>query len=186
MTVEKTSRHNRFRSHNAPRRRLGQRVEQDTRRASRASDPITRFDASGHDTKIAAEVKGFNAEEYIAPKELKRMDLFVQYALAATKIAVEDAGLDMATEDAERVGVIVGTGLGGLPTLEKYHSILLERGPSQDFSLLHPHADRERSPRQHRDPVRDEGTQCRTPRDSVTAKPCITTCAVSATKPRAS
>lgn len=93
--------------------------------------PITRFDASRHDTKIAAEVKGFAAEEYIAPKELKRLDLFVQYALAATKIAVEDASLDMTSEDAERVGVIVGTGLGGLPTLEKYHSILLERGPSR-------------------------------------------------------
>jgi 3-oxoacyl-[acyl-carrier-protein] synthase II len=93
--------------------------------------PITRFDASQHDTKIAGEVKGFNAEEYIAPKELKRLDLFIQYALAATKIAVEGAKLDMAKEDAERVGVIVGTGLGGLPTLEKYHSILLERGPSR-------------------------------------------------------
>lgn len=93
--------------------------------------PITRFDASRHDTKIAGEVKDFNAEEYIAPKELKRLDLFIQYALAATKIAVEGARLDMASEDPERVGVIVGTGLGGLPTLEKYHSILLERGPSR-------------------------------------------------------
>lgn len=93
--------------------------------------PITRFDASHHDTKIAGEVKGFNAEEYIAPKELKRLDLFIQYALAATKIAVEGSGLDMASEDAERVGVVVGTGLGGLPTLEKYHSVLLERGPSR-------------------------------------------------------
>jgi 3-oxoacyl-[acyl-carrier-protein] synthase II len=93
--------------------------------------PITRFDASMHETKIAGEVKGFNAEEYIAPKELKRLDLFIQYALAATKVAVEGSGLDMASEDAERVGVVVGTGLGGLPTLEKYHSVLLERGPSR-------------------------------------------------------
>jgi 3-oxoacyl-[acyl-carrier-protein] synthase II len=93
--------------------------------------PITRFDASRHDTKIAAEVKDFNAEDYVSAKELKRMDLFIQYALAATKVAVEDAGLDMAKEDAERVGVIVGTGLGGLPTLEKYHSILLEKGPGR-------------------------------------------------------
>ena len=93
--------------------------------------PITRFDASQHDTKIAGEVKDFNAEEYIPVKELKRLDLFIQYALAATKVAVEGSGLNMASEDAERVGVIVGTGLGGLPTLEKYHSILLERGPSR-------------------------------------------------------
>jgi 3-oxoacyl-[acyl-carrier-protein] synthase II len=93
--------------------------------------PITRFDAAAHDTKIAAEVKGFNGEDYVPAKELKRLDLFIQYALAATKVAVEDAGLDMAKEDADRVGVIVGTGLGGLPTLEKYHSVLLERGPGR-------------------------------------------------------
>lgn len=93
--------------------------------------PITRFDASRHETKFAGEVKDFNAEEYMSHKEVKRVDLFIQYALAAAKIAVDDSGLDMAKEDAERVGVIVGTGLGGLPTLEKYHSILLERGPGR-------------------------------------------------------
>jgi 3-oxoacyl-[acyl-carrier-protein] synthase II len=93
--------------------------------------PITRFDATQHETKFAAEVKEFKPEDYISPKEIKRMDLFIQYALAAAKIAMEDSGLDMGKEDAERVGVIVGTGLGGLPTLEKYHSILLERGPGR-------------------------------------------------------
>jgi len=93
--------------------------------------PITRFDAAAHQTKFAGEVKGFNPEDYMSPKEIKRIDLFIQYALAATKIAVEDSRLDMAGEQADRVGVIVGTGLGGLPTLEKYHSILLERGPSR-------------------------------------------------------
>ena len=93
--------------------------------------PITRFDASQHDTKIAGEVKDFKAENYITPKEMKRMDLFIQYALAATKVAIEDSGIDMAKEDAERVGVIIGTGLGGLPTLEKYHSVYLERGPGR-------------------------------------------------------
>ncbi len=92
---------------------------------------ITRFDASRHDTKIAGQVEGFNPDEYISPKEIKRMDLFIQYALAASKIAVQDAGLDMNEEEADRVGVVVGTGLGGLPTLEKYHSILLERGPGR-------------------------------------------------------
>jgi 3-oxoacyl-[acyl-carrier-protein] synthase II len=92
---------------------------------------ITRFDASAHETRIAGEVKAFNPEDYITPREVRRMDLFIQYAIAATKIAVEGARLDMAKEDAERVGVIVGTGLGGLPTLEKYHTILLERGPGR-------------------------------------------------------
>lgn len=93
--------------------------------------PITRFDTSGHETKFGGEVKGFVPEDYISPKELKRMDLFIQYALAATKIAMADAGLDMQKEDPERVGVIVGTGLGGLPTLERYHKVLLEKGPSR-------------------------------------------------------
>ncbi len=93
--------------------------------------PLTRFDATQHDTKIAGEVKDFKADEYIPAKELKRMDLFIQYALTATKIAMNDSGLDMAKEDAERAGVVVGTGLGGLPTLEKYHSVYLERGPGR-------------------------------------------------------
>lgn len=93
--------------------------------------PLTRFDCTQHDTKIAGEVKDFKADEYMSVKELKRIDLFIQYALAATKIAFADSGLDMAKEDAERAGVVVGTGLGGLPTLEKYHSILLERGPGR-------------------------------------------------------
>ena len=93
--------------------------------------PITRFDTSRHDTKFAGEVRGFNAEEYMSQKEVKRVDLFIQYALAGAKIGVNDSGLDMSAEDAERVGVIIGTGLGGLPTLERYHSVLLERGPGR-------------------------------------------------------
>ena len=93
--------------------------------------PITRFDASAHDTRIAGEVKNFSPEEYVSVREVRRMDLFILYALAATRFAVERAGLDMTKEDPERVGVIVGTGLGGLPTLEKYHSILLEKGPGR-------------------------------------------------------
>jgi 3-oxoacyl-[acyl-carrier-protein] synthase II len=93
--------------------------------------PITRFDITQFDTKFAGEIKEFNPEDYIQPKEVKKMDLFIQYAIAAAQIAVNDAGLDMSREDSERVGVVVGTGLGGLPTLEKYHSILLERGPGR-------------------------------------------------------
>jgi 3-oxoacyl-[acyl-carrier-protein] synthase II len=92
---------------------------------------ITRFDASNLETKIAGEVKNFKPEEYINPKDLKRMDLFIQYALAATQIAIEDSGIDIKKEIPERVGVVVGTGLGGLPTLEHYHKVLLEKGPSR-------------------------------------------------------
>jgi len=93
--------------------------------------PITRFNTDRFDTKFAGEVKDFNPEDYIQPKEVKKMDLFIHYALAAAHIAVKDAGLDMGKEDPERVGVVVGTGLGGLPTIEKYHSVLLERGPGR-------------------------------------------------------
>jgi len=93
--------------------------------------PITRFNTDRFDTKFAGEVKDFNPEDYVQPKEVKKMDLFIHYALAAAHIAVKDAGLDMGKEDPERVGVVVGTGLGGLPTIEKYHSVLLERGPGR-------------------------------------------------------
>ncbi len=93
--------------------------------------PITRFDATGFETKIAGEVKGFNPELYIEKKEIKKMDLFIQYAIAATQEALEDAQLAITPENGERIGVIVGTGLGGLPNIEKCHQVLLERGPSR-------------------------------------------------------
>jgi 3-oxoacyl-[acyl-carrier-protein] synthase II len=93
--------------------------------------PLTRFDAGRFETKIAGEVKGFNPELSIDKKEIKRMDLFVQFALAATKEALEDAQLTITPEIAEHIGVIVGTGLGGLPTFEKNHSALLEKGPGR-------------------------------------------------------
>lgn len=93
--------------------------------------PITKFDTSRHDSKIGGEVKGFNPEDFISQKELRRMDVFIQYALAASKIATNDSALEMGKEDSERAGVVVGTGLGGLPSLEKFHSVLLERGPGR-------------------------------------------------------
>ncbi len=92
---------------------------------------LTRFDPDGFETKIAGEVKGFNPELYIEKKEIKKMDLFIQYALTATREALDDAQLKIVPENCERIGVIVGTGLGGLPTIEKYHKVLLERGPSR-------------------------------------------------------
>jgi len=91
-------------------------------------DRITRFDASELPTQIAGEVKGFNAEDFIDKKEIKKMDLFIQYALAAADEAMKDSGLQVTEENAERVGVLVGAGLGGLPAIEKYHEALLEGG----------------------------------------------------------
>ena len=93
--------------------------------------PLTRFDTNGFETKIAGEVKGFNPERYIEKKEIKKMDLFIQYAMGAAQEAMEDSRLKITPENAEQIGVIVGTGLGGLPTLEKYHQILMERGPGR-------------------------------------------------------
>jgi len=91
--------------------------------------PITRFDTSQFAAKIAGEVKNFNPQDYIDPKEIKKMDTFLHYSLAAGQMAVEDSGLVIDDNNAERVGVLVGSGLGGLATIEKYHSILLEKGP---------------------------------------------------------
>jgi 3-oxoacyl-[acyl-carrier-protein] synthase II len=93
--------------------------------------PLTRFDTNGFETKIAGEVKNFNPELYIDKKEIKKMDLFIHYAIAATKEALDDARLAITAENSERIGVIVGTGLGGLPSIERYHKVLLEKGPGR-------------------------------------------------------
>ena len=91
-------------------------------------DLISRFDVSDMPVKIAGEVKDFVAEDFIDKKEIKKMDLFIQYSLAAAQFAVEDSGLVIDDTNAERVGVLVGAGLGGLPTIEKYHTAFLEGG----------------------------------------------------------
>lgn len=91
--------------------------------------PITSFDATGFDTRIAGEIKDFKPEAFLAPKQVKRMDRFTQLAVAAATLAVQDAGLEITDELKPQVGSIVGVGLGGLSTIEKYHQILLEKGP---------------------------------------------------------
>lgn len=89
---------------------------------------ITRFDVTDFPVKIAGEVKDFDPELYIDKKEVKKMDLFIQYSLAAAHFAMEDSGLVIDDSNAERVGVLVGAGLGGLPSIERYHDALKEGG----------------------------------------------------------
>ena len=96
-------------------------------------DRITRFDASAFSCHIAGEVKGFNVEDYLPAKEARHMDTFIHYGFAASVQAVQDAGLrtgDQLTEvEAERIGVLVGSGIGGLPLIEETHGELMARGP---------------------------------------------------------
>jgi 3-oxoacyl-[acyl-carrier-protein] synthase II len=90
---------------------------------------ITQFDSSDFPTKIAGEVEGFNPENYIEIKEIKKMDRFIHFAVAAAQIALDDSGLKITDSNSERTGVIVGSGIGGLSTIERYHSVVLEKGP---------------------------------------------------------
>lgn len=90
---------------------------------------ISRFDTSDYKVKIAAEVRDFQADAFFDAKRAKNLDLFVQYGLAAAMMAAQDSGFSVTEENCERVGVITGCGMGGLPTIEQYHKVSLERGP---------------------------------------------------------
>lgn len=91
--------------------------------------PITRFDASVLPTRIAGEVKGFNAADWMSPKEVRRMDTFIHYGLAATKMALDDSGLQITEQNAESIGVNVGSGIGGLPMIEENIREMIAKGP---------------------------------------------------------
>ena len=93
--------------------------------------PITRFDTTEYPSRIAGEVKGFNPLDYVDKKEVKKSDTFIHFALAASKFALEDSGLRIDEGNADRVGVVIGSGIGGLPLIEATHKILLEKGPSR-------------------------------------------------------
>ncbi len=92
---------------------------------------ITRFDTEGYTTKIAGEVKGFDPEKFIEKKEVKKMDQFIHYAVAASKMALDMSGLQINDANAHKIGVWIGAGIGGLMTIEKYHTMLLESGPKK-------------------------------------------------------
>lgn len=100
--------------------------------------PITKFDTTNYKCKLAAEIKDFAPTEYMDPKAAKRMEAFCQYAIGATKEAIEDAKLSMDQEDPFRVGVSVGSGIGSLQAMEREHIKLLEKGPGRVNPLLVP------------------------------------------------
>jgi len=93
--------------------------------------PVTRFDVSKYDTRIGGEVHDFRAEDYMDRKDARRADLFVQFAVAAASQAVRQAGISTDTMDPSRIGVVVGSGIGGIATFEDQHRALIEKGPSR-------------------------------------------------------
>ncbi|MBD5501474.1 MAG: beta-ketoacyl-ACP synthase II [Lachnospiraceae bacterium] len=100
--------------------------------------PITKFDSDGYKCHVAAEVKGFEAKDHMDFKTAKRMELFSQYAVAAAKEALTDAGIDMEQEDPYRIGCAVGSGIGSLQTIEREYDRLISKGPSKVSPLMVP------------------------------------------------
>ena len=100
--------------------------------------PITHFDTAEYKCKLAAEVKNFNPEDYMDKKSARRMELFCQYAIAASKEAMEDSGIQMDQEDPYMVGCAIGSGVGSLQALEREHGRLMEKGPSKVGPMLVP------------------------------------------------
>ena len=94
-----------------------------------AAGPITKFDATNHTTKFACETKNLPTENIIEPKELKRIDEYAQFALVAAHEAIRDSGLDFEREDRDRIGVLVGSGIGGIRSFEEEHTKLMQGGP---------------------------------------------------------
>jgi 3-oxoacyl-[acyl-carrier-protein] synthase II len=101
---------------------------------------ITRFDVSGFATQIAAEVKGFDPLAFIEKKEIKKMDLFIQYAIAAAQFAMDDSGLQITNANAPNIGVYIGSGIGGFITIEREHEALLNGGPRKVSPFFIPSA----------------------------------------------
>lgn len=93
--------------------------------------PITRFDVADYPCRIAGEVKEFQPEHFMEKKDIKKADVFIHYALAATTFAMEDSGLTIDDANSERVGVIIGSGMGGLALIERTHKVVLEHGPGR-------------------------------------------------------
>ncbi|HEY7186589.1 MAG TPA: beta-ketoacyl-ACP synthase II, partial [Vicinamibacterales bacterium] len=101
---------------------------------------VTRFDVTGYAAQIAAEVNGFDPLQFIEKKDVKKMDVFIQYAVAASQFAMDDSGLRITPENAPDVGVFIGSGIGGFQTIEREHSALLDGGPRKISPFFIPSA----------------------------------------------
>ncbi len=93
--------------------------------------PITKFDTTGFASQIAGEVKDFRSQDFMDKQQIRRFDIFIHYAVASARMAMEDSGLKINDKNAHRVGCVTGSGLGGLGMLEHFHSVLLEKGPKR-------------------------------------------------------
>jgi len=100
--------------------------------------PVTRFDTTNFDSKIGGEVKDFKPEEFMPIKETRRTDRFTQYAVGAAKKALVDSGIDISKADANRIGVLIGSGIGGMETIEEQSAILLKKGPGRVSPFMIP------------------------------------------------
>lgn len=100
--------------------------------------PITRFDAAAFSTRFAGEVKNFDPLQFIEKKELKKVDIFIQFAIAASQFAMDDARLTITPDVADRVGVFIGSGIGGFNTIEREHKAYLDGGPRKISPFLFP------------------------------------------------
>jgi beta-ketoacyl-acyl-carrier-protein synthase II len=94
-------------------------------------DLITTFDTTGHDVRIGGQVKDFNPEDFMSKKEVRKMDRFLHFAVAASKLAIDNAKLEVNESNEEQIGVAIGSGIGGMITLESQHKTLIERGPGK-------------------------------------------------------
>jgi 3-oxoacyl-[acyl-carrier-protein] synthase II len=93
--------------------------------------PITQFDTTGYETRIAGEVRNFDPERYLEKKEARKADRFVQFAVAAARMAIDDSGLTVTPELADEFGCVIGAGIGGMNTIEDFHTVLMTKGPKR-------------------------------------------------------
>lgn len=120
-------------------------------------DRITRFDTSDYPVKIAGEVRGFKTEDFFERKEARHLDPFTQFAIVSARMALEESGFVLSEDNRDRVGVIIGCGMGGLPKITAQHEAALNKGFKKDFTVFHYRSHSEYAVRQHIDGYRQQG-----------------------------